>query len=223
VADLADRAELSRRYVTETEAGRANPSILVLARLSTALGLGLPALLDIPLWARTMERIALVGLRGAGKSTIGRRLAQVLETPFVELDARVEELAGMPLAEIFTVHGEETFHRFEGEALELVLSEGERQVVAVGGSIVASPENFERLRQTCRTIWLRAEPEDHFERVLAQGDARPMRNRPRAMEELKMLLAGREELYSKCEFTIETSGQSEEEVLAEASRWCQQS
>lgn len=221
VAALAEQAELSRRYVTETEAGRANPSILVLAKLASALGLALPTLLDIPLRARALERIALVGLRGAGKSTIGRQLAQVLEAPFVELDARVEEVAGIELGEIFSVHGEDSFHRFEREALEQVLAEAERQVVAVGGSIVSSPENFQRLRQTCRTIWLRADAEDHFGRVLAQGDARPMRNRPRAMEELRGLLAEREPLYAKCEFSVDTSEKSEAEVLTEAARWCQ--
>ncbi len=221
VAALASEAELSRRYLTEAEAGRANPSVLVLGRLAAALSVKLPDLLDIPLRVRPLERIALVGLRGAGKSSVGRQLAQVLEAPFVELDGRVEELSGMKLAEIFEVHGEERFHRLEAEALESVLAGGERQVVAAGGSIVASPTNFERLRKTCRTIWLRADPEEHFGRVLAQGDARPMRNRPRAMEELRVLLAEREPLYSQCELSIDTSGKDEAQVLAEITRWCQ--
>ena len=222
VAACAAEADLSRRYLTETEAGRANPSILVLVRLSSVLGLLPATLLDFPLRPRPSERIALVGLRGAGKSTIGRRLARELDAPFVELDARVEEVAGMELAEIFEIHGQEAFHRFEAEALELVLAEGERQVLAAGGSIVSSPANFQRLRETCRTVWLRAAPREHFERVTEQGDARPMRNRPRAMEELRSLLDEREPLYSLCEVTIDTTGRSLEDIRSEVVTRCRE-
>jgi XRE family aerobic/anaerobic benzoate catabolism transcriptional regulator len=172
-------------------------------------------LCDLPLGAHRGERIALVGLRGAGKSTLGRRLALDLEVPFVELDQRVEEIAGMTLSEIFNLHGEEHFHRLEGEALEDVLAHGDRVVIAAGGSIVASPKNFARLRESCRTVWLKAEPSQHFQRVLEQGDRRPMENRPRAMAELESLLKVRAPLYGQCEIAIDTSTRTVEEVVNE--------
>ncbi len=215
LSELAERAEVSRRYVTETEAGRANPSLAKLASLADALGVGLAELVDLPLRSYRGERIALVGLRGAGKSTVGRLLADRLEVPFVELDQRVEEVAGMSLAEVFELHGAEHFHRLEAETLEEVLAEGDRVVLAVGGSIVDAPRTFDRLRRTCRTVWLRATPEEHFQRVFDSGDRRPMRDRPRAMEELRELLAGREPLYARCEVTVETSGRGADAVADE--------
>lgn len=214
VTELALRAGVSRRYVTDAEAGRANLSVIKLSELAGALAVPIRDLVDLPTLARRGERIALVGLRGAGKSTVGRRLALELEVPFVELDARVEQIAGMTLAEIFDLHGEEHFHGLEREALEQVLAEGERMVIAAGGSIVASPETFERLRETCRTVWLQAEPHDHFQRVLDQGDRRPMKNRPRAMAELESILAAREPLYARCEIAVETSPRSVDQVVA---------
>lgn len=215
VTALAERAAVSRRYVTDAEAGRANLSVLKLADLAQALGLPLRELVDLPASAHRGERIALVGLRGAGKSTVGRALALSLEVPFIELDQRVEQIAGMTLAEIFHLHGEDHFHRLEREALEQVLSEGERMVIATGGSIVASPETFDRLRETCRTVWLKAEPHDHFQRVLEQGDRRPMANRPRAMGELVSILATRAPRYARCEIAVETSGRSVEPLVDE--------
>ena len=211
---VAREADVSRRYLTEAEAGRANPSILVLARLASSLGLGLASLVDLELRARPSERIALVGLRGAGKSTVGRALALALETPFVELDERVERIAGLSLAEIFDLHGTAAYRRFEAEALEAVLAEGERVVIATGGSIATHPENYSRLLETCRTVWLRATPEDHYARVMAQGDQRPMKNRPRAMEELESLLAERASVYRRSEVGVETSGLTAEQVTA---------
>lgn len=214
VSDLAREAGVSRRYVTEAEAGRANLSIVKLAELSHALGVPLADLCAVPL-ARTLERVALVGLRGAGKSTIGPRLAAELDAPFVELDRRVEEAAGMALAEIFNVHGEAGFHRFESEALERLLAEGERVVLAAGGSIVASPQSFRRLLASCRTVWLRAQPAEHLQRVRDQGDLRPMQDRPRAMLELQALLAAREPDYRRCEIAVETSARGIDETVTE--------
>jgi len=202
---VAREADVSRRYLTEAEAGRANPSILVLARLASALGITLGSIVDLELRTRPSERIALVGLRGAGKSTLGRALSLELESPFVELDERIEKIAGLSLAEIFDLHGTAAYRRFEGEALEEVLAEGERCVIATGGSIVTHPENFARLLETCRTVWLRATPEAHYSRVLAQGDQRPMQNRPRAMEELESLLEKRAPLYRRCEINLDTA------------------
>lgn len=202
VSDLAQQSGVSRRYLTEAEAGRANLSVLRLQDLARALEVGLGELLRDA--APPRERIALVGLRGAGKSTLGRALALRLEVPFVELDERVEALAGASLAEMFALHGEAGYHRFEAEALENVLREGGRLVVAVGGSIVTRPATFERLRRACRTVWLRAGADEHFDRVQAQGDRRPMADRPRARAELVTLLAEREPLYAECDVTVDT-------------------
>lgn len=216
VSALARRSGLSRRYLTEAEAGRANPSILVLGQLATALDYSLASMVANMRWrSPAHERFALVGLRGAGKSTIGKMLAAELDALFFELDSRVEDLAEQSLVEIFKLHGVDGFHRLEAEALERVLKEGDRVVVAAGGSIVEEEANFERLRATCRTVWLRATTEDHFDRVLAQGDRRPTKNRPRAMEELEAILAGRRAQYSRCEFTVDTSGRTPVEVVSE--------
>lgn len=216
LTDLAERAGVSRRYATDAEAGRANLSVLKLHDLARAAGIPLGDLLGTPLGSKNSERVALVGLRGAGKSTVGRALALALEVPLVELDQRVEALAGATLGEIFSLSGEERFHALEREALEAVLREGERMVIATGGSIVASPETFARLRETCRTVWLRAEPEDHYQRVLDQGDRRPMTNHPRAMAELRSILTQREPLYAECEIEVGTSRKSVDAVVAEA-------
>ena len=218
LSELARLAGASRRYVTDAEAGRANLSLLKLADLAGALGVPLRELADLPVAGRRRERIALVGLRGAGKSSVGARLALALEVPFVELDRQVEQLAGMTLGEVFSLHGEAHFHRLEAEALEAVLAQGDRAVIAAGGSIVAAPANFARLRETCRTVWLRAGPREHFERVLAQGDRRPMANRPRAMAELEALLAARAGEYARCEIAVDTSGKSVDEVAREVER-----
>ncbi len=202
VSDLAQLSGLSRRYLTDAEAGRANLSVLRLQDLARALEIGLGDLLRDA--APPRERIALVGLRGAGKSTLGRALALRLEVPFVELDERVEALAGASLAEIFALHGDAGYHRFEAEALENVLREGGRLVLAVGGSIVTRSTTFERLRRACRTVWLRASADEHFDRVQAQGDRRPMADRPRARAELVALLSEREPLYATCDVTVDT-------------------
>jgi XRE family aerobic/anaerobic benzoate catabolism transcriptional regulator len=218
VSALAARSGVSRRYLTEAEAGRANLSVLVLERLATALGVAPARLLEECAGARGGERIALLGLRGAGKTAVGRALARTLEVPFVELDQRIEELAGLALSELFDLRGAGAFQRYEGEALERVLAEGERVVLATGGSLVTHARTFERLAATCRTVWLRAEPEEHYARVLAQGDRRPMRARPRAMEELRAILAERAPLYARCEFHVATSARTPEEVAAELAR-----
>jgi XRE family transcriptional regulator, aerobic/anaerobic benzoate catabolism transcriptional regulator len=206
---VARDAGVSRRYLTEAEAGRANPTVLILARLASVLSGGsggtIADFVDIPLRVRPSGRIALIGLRGAGKSSVGRSLALSLEAPFVELDERVEQVAGLSLSQIFDLHGTAAYRRFEAEALEQVLSEGDHLVLATGGSIVTSGSTYTRLLETCRSVWLRAAPEAHYGRVLAQGDSRPMDNHPRAMEELAALLKEREPLYRRADICVETS------------------
>jgi XRE family transcriptional regulator, aerobic/anaerobic benzoate catabolism transcriptional regulator len=213
LAALAREAAVSRRYLTDTESGRANPSVLVLAQLARALGCTMADLLGQDGLRRTSERIALVGLRGAGKSTIGPKLALALEAPFIELDERIEQLAGLSLAEIFDLHGTSAYERFQAEALEEVLAQGGRAVIATGGSLVTDTPTYERLLSTCRTVWLRAPGDVHFNRVLAQGDGRPMRNHPRAMDELEALLDKRSPLYSRAEITVDTGARKPDEVV----------
>ncbi len=218
VTELAERAAVSRRYLTEAEAGRANPSLLKLIALASALGVEVASLVASS--PRTTERVALVGLRGAGKTTLGKRLALELEVPFIELDERVEELAGLSLGEVFDLHGVRRFRELEAEALERVLrEEGERVVLATSGSVIDSPSTWARIRETCRTIWLRAEPEEHMRRVLDQGDKRPMRDRPRAMEELRELLRERGDRYAECDRAVLTDDKAVGELAAELAGW----
>jgi len=214
LSEVSREAGLSRRYLTEAEAGRANPSALVLLRLTAVLGVSLGDLLDTALSRPARERVALVGLRGAGKTSVGRLLAQALEAPFVELDEEVERLAGLGLGEIFDLHGAAGFHRFEAEALERVLASAERIVIATGGSIVSAPRTYERLLATCRCVWLSAAPEQHFQRVLDQGDRRPMQDRPGAMQELQALLEERGPAYARCELSVPTDEREAAEVAA---------
>jgi XRE family aerobic/anaerobic benzoate catabolism transcriptional regulator len=210
---LAEAAGLSRRYVTEAEGGRANLSLVKLASLARALRVPLRELCDLPL--SPPERVALLGLRGAGKSSVGAALAQALEVPFVELDRRVEALAGAPMATLLELEGEATWARLELEALEEVLASGQRLVIEVPGSVVARPATFERVLEACRTVWLQATPEEHWERVVAQGDLRPMAGRPEARQELAALWASRERAYRRCDRLQPTSGRSVEEVATE--------
>ena len=213
VTDLAERAGLSRRYVTEAEAGRANLTVLKLSRIAAALHLRLGDLCDLPEVGPPRERIALIGLRGAGKSTVGRLLALELEVPFIELDERIERNAGLSLAAIFDLQGVETYRRLEREALEEVMAEGQRQVIATGGSIVTSEGTFARLREACRTVWLQAAPEEHLKRVLDQGDHRPVEGHPRALDELREILDRRAGLYALADRRVPTSERGAGEVV----------
>ncbi len=149
--------------------------------------------------------VALVGLRGAGKSTIGRALAQKLGTPFCELDALVEKVAGLSLGDIFSIHGEAYYRRLMREVLTSFLADTERAVLATPGSLVTDREAYRLLTRRCRTVWLQASPDDHWQRVLQQGDQRPSAATPHAREELKALLKAREPLYAQAELAVDTS------------------
>jgi XRE family aerobic/anaerobic benzoate catabolism transcriptional regulator len=159
--------------------------------------------------------VALLGLRGAGKTTIGRRLAKHLHVPFVELDRRIEQAADLSLSELFSLHGEEYYRRLEREVLDSVLEEGRSMVLATGGGIVTASDTYAALRRSATTVWLRARPEDHWNRVVRQGDRRPMADHPQAMADLRALLASREPLYASAAHTVETSGRAVEDVVAE--------
>jgi XRE family aerobic/anaerobic benzoate catabolism transcriptional regulator len=161
------------------------------------------------------RRIALIGLRGGGKSTLGRLLAEHLDVPFIELDREIERRSGANLSEIFDMFGQETFRRAEREALDEVLRRHPHFVIATSGSIVTEPGTLELLLASCFTIWVRAEPEEHMKRVMAQGDMRPMANNARAMEDLVSILKSREPLYAKAEAVLATTGKTPEQNLAE--------
>jgi XRE family aerobic/anaerobic benzoate catabolism transcriptional regulator len=187
------------------ESGLGNISLARLDELAAALDLSPARLLaeaDLPLPIRP---VALLGLRGAGKSTLGPRAAAATGRRFVELDRLVEDAAGMPLGELFAVHGEAYYRKLEREALAGLLRSEEPTLLATGGGIVAAPETFEMLRRACVTVWLRAAPREHWERVTGQGDQRPMASRPDAMAELHAILSERRPLYRKADFVIDTS------------------
>jgi len=158
-------------------------------------------------------RIALVGLRGAGKSTLGAMLADRLEAPFLELDRLIEQEGGVSLSVIFDLYGQSGFRRLERRVLDQVIERYPRFVLATGGSLVSEPATFERLLTMCFTVWLRATPEEHMQRVIAQGDMRPMADNRESMSDLRRILDVREPLYGKADATINTSGCSVEESV----------
>ena len=159
------------------------------------------------------QRICLIGLRGAGKSTLGRLLGTELNVPFVELHRDIEEQSGMPVGEVMALYGLEGYRRLERQALERVVATHDCLVLAVAGGIVSEPETYGFLLRNFHTIWLKATPEEHMSRVRAQGDERPMAGNPKAMEELKSILTSREGLYAKAEAMVNTSGKTVEKSL----------
>jgi len=156
------------------------------------------------------NHVALIGLRGAGKSTLGARLAQEMGVPFVELDKEIARETGMPISEIFSLYGQSGYRRIEKQTLEHVLRDNAHVVLSVGGGIVSQPDAYEYLLSACFTVWVKARPEEHMARVVAQGDLRPMAGNDEAMEDLRAILAAREPLYAKADQTLDTSGESVE-------------
>ena len=210
--DVAERSGLSPRFLVQLEAGRGNISVRRLGDVARALGTTAAALLSAAETAPPRV-VALLGLRGAGKTTIGRRLARNLRVPFVELDQRIEQAANLSLNEIFSLHGEQYYRRLEREVLEDLLNERRAMVLAAGGGVVTSADTYALLRRSAVTIWLRATPEDHWNRVVRQGDRRPMANHPQAMADLRALLAAREPLYSTADHAIDTTAMTPDRVV----------
>lgn len=209
--ELAEQAGVSQRFLISVEKGRANISVVRLSEIAAALGTSAATLLApererVAQPSSALRRtVALLGLRGAGKSTVGSRAAERLGVDHVELDGRVVERAGMTLASIFELHGGDYYRRLEGEVLEDLLETGPPCMVATGGGIVTNHATFERLRRDTVTVWLSATAEDHWNRVVAQGDVRPMANREDAMTELRSILRARRALYERAAHVIDTS------------------
>jgi XRE family aerobic/anaerobic benzoate catabolism transcriptional regulator len=234
---LSLRSGVSERYIAQFEAGGGNVSILVLQRIGGALGVPLAELvadraasgeraalhrmldrldedqlvaarqvladwLGQPADPRRALRVALIGLRGAG-------------VPFIELDHEVERQTRMELRDIFEIHGQNGFRRLERQTLERLLAEGQPMVLATGGGIVAEAATFELLLSRCLTVWLRASPEEHMQRVVTQGDERPMRDNAQAMDDLRAILTSRESLYARADLTLDNQGRPLEASLAE--------
>ncbi len=162
--------------------------------------------------------IALIGLRGAGKTTLGRGAAQALDLSFVRLGQKIEQIGGMELWEMFSLAGQKTYRRLERQALEWVLQEQPRAVLEAGGSIVSEPATFDLLLGSYFTVWLRAQPEEHMQRVAHQGDMRPMQGNEEAMDDLKRILIEREPDYARADYVLDTRGRDEQSCLEELTR-----
>ena len=163
-------------------------------------------------------RVALIGLRGAGKSTLGRMLAEDLDFPFIELTREIETMAGCTAAEILGLYGQNAYRRYERRALEEAVQIHPEAVIATAGGMVSDLVSFNLLLRHCMTVWLQADPEDHMARVAAQGDLRPMAASTEAMEDLKTILAGRAAFYSKADLRVDTSAQPLLETFTDSAR-----
>jgi XRE family aerobic/anaerobic benzoate catabolism transcriptional regulator len=240
---LAKVSGISERYIAQLEAGRGNVSIVLLRRVSNAMGAHLedliPAAEPSPDWAvirdllrkaspsqvaqakdvlagqnasaqrlNSFAGIALIGLRGAGKSTLGKLLAKKIGWNFVELNKEIEAQNGLSVAEIIALYGQEGFRRMEQAALTQLLGRKELTVLATGGGIVSEPVTFDLILSSFYTIWLKAEPEEHMARVRKQGDLRPMADDRSAMAELRNILVSREPLYARASAVVDTAGLS---------------
>jgi XRE family aerobic/anaerobic benzoate catabolism transcriptional regulator len=233
---LAEKSGLSARFLSDVEAGRANPSIGSLNEIASALDVdvtvlvgraplsdahasllgyvsaldegGARAALEL-LRAHKLDRalrpITLLGLRGAGKSSVGEALAERMGRRFLELDRLIEQEAGMTLGALFELHGEGHVRQLEQRVLESSLDKGRPAVLATGGGVVMNTESWDLLKARSTTVWLRATPQQHWDRVVQQGDMRPMANRTRARSELEALFDMRAPLYERADLVVETS------------------
>jgi XRE family aerobic/anaerobic benzoate catabolism transcriptional regulator len=211
--ELSAASGVSERYLAQLEAGEGNISVLLLRKVARAMGVTVESLVREE--APQHKCIALVGLRGAGKSTLGAKLADFLKVPFIELDREVEKEAGARLGEVFAMYGQDAFRRFERRALERVLSQHERAVLATGGGLVTDAGTYKILLERCTCVWLKASPEDHMSRVIAQGDMRPFKGSSAALDEIRQLLADRDRLYNRADYVLDTSGKTARASLSQ--------
>lgn len=212
--ELAGASGVSERFLAQLETGDGNISLRRFAEVAHALGTTPAALLAPTDAPQTGKPIALLGVRGAGKSAVGAALAKKLDVRFVEVDQEIEDAAGLSLGDVFTLHGEAYYRRVEREVLTRLFAEHTPMVLATGGSIVNDPTNYALLKSRAHTVWLKATAEDHWNRVVAQGDQRPMAENPHAFEELRALLAARSKLYGRADRTIDTSERTIKQVVA---------
>lgn len=160
-----------------------------------------------PIEQARAKRVCLIGLRGAGKTTLGQKVSHRLDIPFVELNTVIEELGGMPISEVMELYGQEGYRRLEAQALQHIIDTRESLILAVAGGIVAESETYNTLLNHFHTVWVRTSPEEHMTRVRAQGDTRPMAGNPEAMEQLKRILSAREGEYARAAAQLDTSDQ----------------
>jgi XRE family aerobic/anaerobic benzoate catabolism transcriptional regulator len=219
---LAEQSQTSERYLAQIETGSGNPSVLVLDAIARALGVDATDLMPVARRiapaarnANRARRIALVGLRGAGKSTLGAALAQRLHRPFIEIDKIIEQEHGAPIATLFDVYGQATFRRYEREALAHVVASSPTAVIATAGGIVADDVTLAQLLDQTHVIWLQASPAEHMRRVMEQGDFRPMAENRDAMKDLVAILDARAPAYGRAHAQVDTSGKSVEACVAE--------
>jgi XRE family transcriptional regulator, aerobic/anaerobic benzoate catabolism transcriptional regulator len=213
---LAADSGVSLRFLAQLEGGQGNPSILVLRRIASALRLDPDALLSgeaAPPAAQNF--ITLIGLRGAGKTTLGRRLAAHRGVPFFELDREVEREYGATIGEILQLHGQPGYRRFEREILQAVLARNSQAVIETGGGLAADPDTLPLLLERSLAVWLRASPDEHMQRVIDQGDLRPMASSREAMRELKDILNAREPFYRQAPLHLNTSGRTPNQSFKE--------
>lgn len=209
--ELAERSGLSVRFLARIESGDGNVSLVRLVHLAHALGVGPDALLRAPRPRGSI--VVLVGTRGAGKSTVGTLLARKLSLPFIEMDALIQETAGLPLDQIFELHGERWYRRLERDTLQRIFTREPAAVVAAAGGVVNEPASWKALLDRATVVWLRARPEDHWNRVIAQGDRRPMADNPDAMAELRAMLDARASRYGQAHLVVDTSRRSPAQVV----------
>src|SRR5882762_1275252 len=215
---LAKVSGISERYIAQLEGGKGNVSIVLLRRVSTAMGAHLEDLIltghGTSAHKMSFSGIALIGLRGAGKSTLGKMLAKQIGWSFVELNKEIEAQNGLSVAEIIALYGQEGFRRMEQAALGQLLARKELMVLATGGGIVSEPLTFDLILSSFYTIWLKAEPEEHMARVRRQGDLRPMADDRSAMVELRTILRSREPLYARASAVVDTAGLTVDDAAA---------